>query len=241
MIQQIGFPWHNPSPMIESRISLIHATPLAMQPVAEAFKRLWPQARCRNLLDDSLTGDLQEAGGLTPGLIQRMVGLVDYVHAHGAQGVLFTCSAFGPAIDAAKRAHAIPVLKPNEAMYDEALALCKAMGGLRRIGLITTFAPASVSMAHELQEAIAAWHLPVSVESRCADGALEHLNAGDVARHDHLVIDAAQKMPACDVYLLGQFSMAGVQDALADVLQKPVLTSPSSAVAALKTALTPGR
>lgn len=227
--------------MPETRISLIHATPLAMQPVMRAFKRLWPQAQCTNLLDDSLTSDLQEAGGLTPGLIHRMVGLVDYVYTQGAQGVLFTCSAFGPAIDAAKRAHAIPVLKPNEAMYGEALALCEAMGGARRMGLITTFAPASVSMTKELQDAITARNLPLSVESICADGALAHLNAGDVSSHDRLVIDAARSMSVCDVYMLGQFSMAAVQDALADALQKPVLSSPSSAVSALKTALALGQ
>lgn len=227
--------------MTESRISLIHATPLAMPPVMAAFQRLWPQAQCSNLLDDSLTRALQEAGGLTPALIQRMVGLVDYVHTHGAQGVLFTCSAFGPAIEVAQRAHAIPVLKPNEAMYDEALTRCKAMGGARRVGLLTTFAPASIPMTHELQEAITAWHLPVSVESVCAEGALEHLNAGDAASHDRLVRDAARRMPACDVYMLGQFSMAYLQDALADELQQPVLTSPASAVSALQTALTLGR
>lgn len=207
-----------------------------MQPVNEVFAQLWPQARCSNLLDDSLSSDLQ-AQGLTPAMINRMVSLAGYMAAQGAQAVLFTCSAFGLAIDAAKKALPIPVLKPNEAMFDQALALCEALGKPGRIGLLTTFAPASVSMQVELQQAIAQCGLPVAVENACATGALELLQAGDAAGHDRLVREAAIAMPACDVVLLGQFSMAYCQAELQTVLQRPVLTSPASAVRRLQAAL----
>jgi len=208
-----------------------------MQPVSEVFTALWPEARCRNLLDDSLSSDLQ-AQGLTTTMIDRMVGLAGYVTAHGAQAILFTCSAFGPAIDAAKKALPIPILKPNEAMFDEALDLCEALGKPCRIGLLTTFGPASVSMLAELQEAIAHRDLPVVVESACALGALEKLNAAEASAHDQLVLQTAKTMPVCDVYLLGQFSMARTQTLLDNALQKPVLTSPASAVRRLQLALT---
>ena len=39
------------------RIGLIHATPLAVAPIAASFERLWPQAQLQNLLDDSLSLD----------------------------------------------------------------------------------------------------------------------------------------------------------------------------------------
>lgn len=223
--------------IFEPRIFLIHATALAMQPVGEAFSQLWPHAQCRNLLDDSLSADLQ-VQGLSAAMVDRMVGLAGYAQSHGAQAVLFTCSAFGPAIDAAKKAHQIPILKPNEAMFDEALALCAVLGKPCRIGLLTTFAPASVSMLSELQEAIVCSGLPVSVEGACATGALEKLNAGDAETHDRLLHATATGMPACDVYLLGQFSMARSQTLLEHVLQKPVLTSPASAVRRLQATLT---
>jgi hypothetical protein len=44
-------------------------------------------------------------------------------------------------------------------------------------------------------------------------------------------------MPSCDVYVLGQFSMARSQALVEKALQKPVLTSPASAVRRLQSAL----
>ena len=44
------------------RIFLVHPTPLALPPVDEAFKKLWPQAQVLNLLDESLYADVGANG-----------------------------------------------------------------------------------------------------------------------------------------------------------------------------------
>jgi hypothetical protein len=223
--------------MFDSRVALIHATPLAMQPVGEAFARLWPQAQCMNLLDDTLSLDLSQAGSLTDALTQRMVGLTRYAQTHQARGVLFTCSAFGPAIDAARQAVGMPVLKPNEAMYDQALELCARRGGACRIGLLTTFVPASTSMHRELQLAISQRGLAIEIDQVCVPQALAALNAGDGAGHDRLLLESARGLRHCQVLLLGQFSMARARVPLESTLCIPTLTSPDSAVMRLKSAL----
>lgn len=81
--------------------------------------------RRMNLLDDSLLYDRAQAGRLSDEMVQRFVDLPLYAQRTGCTGILFTCSAFGPAIEAAGRATGMPTLKPNEAMFEQALALAK--------------------------------------------------------------------------------------------------------------------
>ena len=90
---------------VPPRVALIHATALAMEPIAAAFKRHWPQAKCMNLLDDSLSSDhAQKAGVLSPEMTERFVTLAHYAKGTGCQAILFTCSAFGSAIETARAA-----------------------------------------------------------------------------------------------------------------------------------------
>lgn len=223
--------------MSNPRIQLIHATPLAVDPVVAVFAAQWPQARCRNLLDDSLSEDLEAAGAMTPAMVSRVVGLAGYAQAQGVDAILFTCSAFGVAIDAAKKVYQLPILRPNEAMYNEALDLCADRPPGVRVGLLTTFVPAAQPMVAELQDAVRSRQLVVGVETVCVPKAIERLQAGDADGHDHLLLAAARAMPRCDVYLLGQFSMARAQALLATALGAPVLTSPASAVRSLRATL----
>jgi hypothetical protein len=58
-----------------------------------------------NLLDDSLSADLQREGRLTPSMTGRFLALGDYAATNGADGILFTCSAFGPCIEDVKTRH----------------------------------------------------------------------------------------------------------------------------------------
>src|SRR6201996_5720079 len=105
------------------RITLIHAMAASIPPVMAAFQRLWPEASLMNLLDDSLAADLARDGSLTPAMTARFLALARYAVSTGADAILFTCSAFGPCIEAVARDLAPkPVLKPNQAMIEQAVA-----------------------------------------------------------------------------------------------------------------------
>ena len=204
------------------RITLIHALKHSIAPIEAAFARLWPKARLMNLLDDSLSADLAHDGALTEAMINRFLALGDYAVTTGADAILFTCSAFGPCIEAVARAHAsMPVLKPNEAMIEQAVT----MG--RKIGLLSTFPPTLQSMPPEF---------PASVEivPKLAQGALAALDRGDAAEHDRLVAEAARSLRDCDVIALAQFSMARAAPQVAQATGRPVLTTPESAVRKLR-------
>ena len=124
------------------RIALIHALAGSVDRINQALQSQWPEARRMNLLDDSLSADLAAAaGGLDAAMTARFLALADYAVGSGAQAILFTCSAFGLCIDAVKARHAaLPVLKPNEAMIEQA-----SVKG-RRIGLLSSFPPTLASM-----------------------------------------------------------------------------------------------
>jgi aspartate/glutamate racemase len=204
------------------RIALIHALKHSIAPVEASFGRLWPEASLMNLLDDSLSADLARDGRLTDAMTERFLSLARYAAATSADAILFTCSAFGPCIEAVARAHApMPVLKPNEAMIEQATAQS------RSIGLLATFAPTLASMPPEFPGS-------VEVVPKLAAGALAALDRGDRAEHDRLVAEAARELRGCDLIALAQYSMAPAAGLVAEASGRPVLTTPDSAVLKLK-------
>jgi Asp/Glu/hydantoin racemase len=216
-----------------TRIALIHAVTAAMQPVENSFKAHWSEARRTNLLDDALAPDREQAGRLTPGLSGRIVLLAKYAVASGADGVLFTCSAFGEAIEQAAESLATPVLKPNEAMFEAALERGQ------RIGMLATFAPAVASMEQEFKEMAERRKVSASLETVLVAGAREALMAGDFKKHCRLIADAAAALDSCDAIMLAHFSMGDVAPEAQAASGSPILTAPDSAVLKLRSLLSP--
>jgi aspartate/glutamate racemase len=216
-----------------TRIALIHATPAAVEPIRAAFAEAWPEPDLVNLLDDSLSRDRALKPELTDDIYDRFVALGAYSMAIGASGILFTCSAFGPAIERVARAVTVPVLKPNEAMFAEAIKI----GG--RIGMLATFEPSIASMTAEFEADAAKAGAGTVLESVFVPDAMAALMAGDRDRHDALVAEAATALAHCKAIMLAQFSMAPAAARLRQRLPgKPVLTSPGAAVAAMKQRVT---
>jgi Asp/Glu/hydantoin racemase len=217
------------------RIALIHATPVAIDPICSAFKQLWPQARVTHLLDDSLASDLAAAGRIDETMIDRFGTLAQYAERCGADAVLFTCSAFGVAIEAARARVGIPVLKPNEAMLDEALA-----SGSSSIGLLATFEPSIPSMVQELEDLARARNLRISIVPSAVPAALAALSLGRAAEHDRMIAAAAEQLHSCEVLVLSQFSMATAAALIPARAGRKVVTSPHSAVTKLRQMLHAG-
>ena len=71
---------------MSKRIALIHATPVAMQPVMEAFRRGWTDVDAFNVLDDALSTDLARAGTLNEALQLRCCDVGAVLYGPGALG-----------------------------------------------------------------------------------------------------------------------------------------------------------
>ncbi|HEX4893678.1 MAG TPA: aspartate/glutamate racemase family protein [Hyphomicrobiaceae bacterium] len=216
---------------MRKRVALIHAVTVAMPPVSSAFAELWPEAELVNLLDDSLPIDRAKSDDLTPALHKRITTLATYARDLGADGVLFTCSAFGAAIEAAARAATWPVLKPNEAMFEAALERG------RKIGMLASFPRSISSMEQEFRELVAARGIEATLRSVCVPEAMPALQRGDAAKHDAMLAEAAPQLADCDAIMLAQFSMSGAAPDVQARVKAPVLTSPASAVRKIRTLL----
>ena len=211
-----------------TRIALIHATPAAVDPIRASLAEAWPEPDLVNLLDDSLSRDRALTAELTDGIFRRFDALGRYAVSLGADAILFTCSAFGPAIERVARSIKMPVLKPNEAMFAEAIAT----GG--RIGMLATFEPSIASMSQEFEEQAKRAGSSARLKSVFVPGAMAALQAGQRERHDALVMAAAARLAGCDTIMLAQFSMAPTAAALRQRTSVSILTSPASAVSALR-------
>nr|WP_301287239.1 aspartate/glutamate racemase family protein [Sphingobium sp. OAS761] len=196
----------------------------------------WPEAAAHNLIDDSLAGDFATIGEISPAIHERFLTLGRYAARTGdgrvpTSGILFTCSAFRPAIERVRADLAIPVITPNEGAFDEALALCRDREGGGRIGLLLTFQGSVAPLTGEIHAmADAIGQARPQILPAVAEGALEALQTGDADRHDRLSAQALNALPPVDVIVIGQFSMARAAPLVRAARDEPVLTTPHMAV-----------
>ncbi|MFO8150938.1 MAG: aspartate/glutamate racemase family protein [Trueperaceae bacterium] len=217
------------------RIALLHAMRASMAPIEAAFARAWPEARLAQLLDDALPADLERAGGVDAAMKRRFVALTRTAVDAGADAVLFTCSAFGRAIEAARDAVSVPVMKPNEAMVAAAVARGAP------VALLATFAPTLDSMRPEFEAEAARQRCALDLRTAHVAGALAALRAGDAERHDAAIAEAAARLGGGGtVVALAQFSMARAAERVRAATGGTVLTTPDTAVAELRRRLLAG-
>lgn len=206
------------------RIALIHATRLSMAPIDDAAEQLWPEAEFVSILDEGLSVDRAAKTQSVTALNARIVNLARYAETLDPDGILYTCSAFGEGIEQAAGSSRLPVLKPNEAMFEEAISL-----GDRAV-MIYTF-PASVDgMEREFREEAARRGSEATIRSVLAEGARPALVDGNAAAHNTIIAETVRGITDADVILLAHFSMARARQEAQAATKTPVLTSPDSAV-----------
>ena len=210
------------------RIVLIHAIEMAIHPIAQAFKTHWPEAETINILDDSLSRDRANSDSLDNKMIKRFITLGDYAKSIDANGILFTCSAFGPAIEAVAEQHTMPVLKPNEAMFSRALDIGK------NICMLVTFENSIDLMSKEFQAMANVRNNEAKLDVIFVDGAMLKLQQGLINDHNELILQTAKKLNGYDVLMLAQFSMAGACEAISQQINIPILTAPDAATKLMK-------
>lgn len=200
----------------------------AMDAAVRAFTADWPEARISNLLDDSLFAWVREAGGVVPEMYDVFRNLTRHMVGRGADGILFTCSAFRQVIDACIKEFEVPMLKPNDAMID------KALDAGSRIAVMATVGPTIPSISVEIEEMAAARRRKVEIVPYVVDRAFDALAGGDAATHDSLVAERAHDIRNCDAIVLAQFTLSRAVPAVQAVNKTPIYNSPGAAVARMR-------
>lgn len=210
------------------RIFLVHPTPLAVAPVDEAFKKLWPQAQVLNLLDESLYADVGANGELTPALYARVANLFRHCEASGADGIVFSGSTFGPAVEEGRKGIKVPVLRIEEGMMDEAVA----RGG--SILVVSTQKRAMPVVRATLDGSAKRAKKAPTIKDIWVDGARDALNAGDTDKHDRLIAEQSAAAGDFDTVVLSMISMAPARAKMPPALAKKTLTSGECAVVRMR-------
>lgn len=210
------------------KIGLFSVHKDAMEAAARAFEVGWPTARISNLMDDGLFAWVHETGGVVPEMYEAFHTLTRYMVARGADGILYTCSAFGECIDACIAEFDLPMLKPNDAMIELVLDAGS------RIAVVATVAATIPSIFAEIKVMASARGQTVKLVPCVVEGAFDALASGDAARHNALIAARAREINDCDVIALAQFTLSGAVPAVTAVSDIPVFSSPGAAVAKMR-------
>ena len=215
------------------KVTLVHTTPVAMGPVNDAFLEIYPEAELRNVLDDRLLADLQDAGGqFSPGLRRRLAKLIDYGESSGTDAILLTCNSYSQVAPPLGELVDVPFFRADDALLD------KAVDSGEVIGLIATVPTALEYASGELSARAEALGRTATVVGRLREDAFQALGRGETGEHDRILIETIGELePQVDVIALAQYSMARVMPLIPTDLAIPVLSSPHTGVERIKAAL----
>jgi Asp/Glu/hydantoin racemase len=210
------------------RIFLVHPTALAMAPIDDAFKTLWPEADILNVLDESMYADIPQDGALSAAMYGRVASLLSHCAHSGADGILFSGSTFGPAVDAARKSIRVPVLRPEEAMMDQAVAAGDS------ILLVCTAKRAMPVVRSTLDDAAARAGRRPRIAELWIKGARDAITSGDFETHDRMIAEQVMATEDHEVIVFGQLSMVPSRVPMGRDLLRRIVTGPDAAVARMR-------
>lgn len=209
---------------MRKRILLVHAYGPSIAPIVEAFKTQWPEAEALNLLDEALYADVGADGVLAPDMPGRIERLLSHAAQSRADGIIFTGSTFGPAVDAARARISIPVLKADEAMCD------RIAGRSQRVLVVCTAKRALPVIRANILAAASARGTHPDLTDLCPAGAKDAISDGDHATHDRLIAECVEAAGQYDLIAFGQISMVPAIRLLRPETAERVLATPQCSV-----------
>ena len=200
-----------------------------VEPLTKIFREHLPEVKLNHIADDSLIQEVIAAGEVTPAVRRRLLSHYIAAADAGAQVVFNTCSSVGDVADYGNQYAPIPVFRIDQPMA------AQAVQGYQRIGVISTLSTTLDPTCRLLHNEATKAGREVTLVEGLADGAFAAGQSGDGDTHDRLIAEAAQRIAdKVDVFVLAQGSMARMEQRLAELTGKPVLSSPVLGVKGLR-------
>ena len=188
------------------KVVAVHTAMALVQPLTEIFKEYLPEVKLNHIADDTLAA--ADAG---------------------ADVVFNTCSSVGDVADYGNIYAPIPVFRIDQPMAQQAVTSADRIGVISTLS--TTLDPTRRLLENEARKA----GRQVTLVDGLADGAFAAGQSGDGETHDRLIAEAAARIAdQVDMFVLAQGSMARMEQRLAELTGKPVLSSPILGVQGLR-------
>lgn len=215
-----------------TRLAIIHTTPVTIEPLKALAQELLPTCEVLNWVDDSILPQLAETGGDMSAVAERLTYYTRFAEQAGADVILHACSSVGEVVAQAQQAVAVPVVRIDEAMAEEAVRRAERIGVAAT--LATTLNPTLALLRRKAEEA----GKLISLEPRLVNAAYQKLLVGDREGHDAVLAEALKELgQAVEVVVLAQASMARVLPRLPDEQRDKFLTSPRLAMERVRRAV----
>lgn len=203
------------------RIVAVHTAMALVEPLTRLFREYLPEVKLNHIADDSLIQEVIANNAVTPAVRRRLLNYYTAAADAGADLVFNTCSSVGKVAEMGDLTTAVPVFRIDGPMAEKAV-----LEG-QKIGVIATLPTTLTPTVQLLQDKAAAAGRTIEVVEGLAEGAFAAGMSGDKETHNRLIEEAALKIAdRVDTIVLAQGSMAAMEEKLAAMTGKRVLSSP---------------
>ena len=179
-----------------------------------------------NIVDDSILPRILNNGSISPEIASTVYQHIFSAEKIGSDIVLVTCSSISEVVDMVSPLISVPVIKVDDVMTDEAIKIADTLGVVATIE--TTLNPTINQLKKKMVKAGKEINI---VPLLCSDAYKALINESDPKKHDLLLYKGIEKIiEDVDAIVLAQASMARLLPKLRKLTNKPILTSPESAV-----------
>lgn len=211
------------------KVVCVHTAMALVGPLTELFKQEFPEVEVEHIAESSLIKEVIKNNAVTNAVRRRLLDYYNAAADSGADIIFNTCSSVGDVADMAAGISRVPVFRIDGPMAE------KAVTSASRIGVISTLPTTLDPTCRLLQNKAKAAGVEVELVEGLADGAFAAGQSGDGDTHDRLIAEAAQRIAdKVDLFVLAQGSMARMEQRLAELTGKPVLSSPTLGVRGLR-------